>query len=106
MLTLHKKLLANLTKLLHGRFGQILIVKSTFQPLVNVGVLGEPRRPWPGWLLALRHTSGLRRTKNPKKPFLDRLRSEIDNARPMLPTAELLRFRCIVFPDPGSIQLD
>ena len=29
-LTLHKKLLANLAELLHGRFGQVLVVEGTF----------------------------------------------------------------------------
>ena len=29
-LTLHKKLLANLTELLHSRFGQVLVIEGTF----------------------------------------------------------------------------
>ena len=29
-LTLHKKLLTNLAELLHGRFGQVLVVEGTF----------------------------------------------------------------------------
>ena len=58
-LTLHKKLLANLAELLHGRFGQVLVVEGTFQPLIDIGILGEPRWPRPRWLLALRHVLGL-----------------------------------------------
>lgn len=62
-LTLHEKLLANLAELLHGGFGQILVAESTFKPFINIGVLGEPRRPWPRWLLALRHVVDRRNEK-------------------------------------------
>ena len=58
-LTFHKKLLADLAELLHGCFGQILVVESTFEPFVDIGILSEPRWPRPRWLLALRHVSKL-----------------------------------------------
>ena len=73
MLTLHQKLLANLAELFHGRFGQILIIESTSKPLINLGILGEPRRPWPGWFFALRHLSDLGRRNDLDRALLNRI---------------------------------
>ena len=77
MLTLHKQLLAYLTQLLHGCFRQVLIVESTFQPLIDVGILGKPGWPRSGWLLALRHIFRLEIGRvTSREPSVNKLMSE------------------------------